>query len=1045
VPSSVEQNPDGVLQRYQSMVKFGIAGYDPWTGHGDIRSYGPRGDSSVSYANYGIQGESSDRSPLRVPEPSDNPSVFMLRNQEISDTIRWFVNNGNTPTAAALADYNYMFAHHSKLTPPEDPYAACRPTAVIVITDGEPNAGENSSFYHSSEWQTGALLADHDVRSYIVGFAAGSGPANKLRNMAANGGTCPPLSAQCSLTCPAGQRCYNGACTALADIENCYYAADSENGLRLAMSTVISDILNGKASRTKPATSSRVSFRKDQVGMYEVLASFEIESGNPRWKGHLERVTYQCVSGELQPVDVINMGDQLALQAACEETGSDCGQSRNILTRDSTGTKLVNIADPDAGGVDPGEENPFSDACEVVDPNKNEAFSIAQHASGYWYMTLNTQSSYFIHPYKCVTDFDCKNHGEVCMHGKCGKPKNKCNTTPDCCTGGNLKDREAWWNDYVAPNGPILATDTNKACNQVCYHGECVLVKNDNPGPNDCHRHEGPNNSCASGKVCHLGQCTTGRIDGCSSVAQLQTSDLGSIHHSNPVVVGAPEMDLPFESYRTFATKTGDRDTMLYVGGNDGMMHAFLLGAFRPKDAPATHKEGMEMWSFVPKAVYGKLTNAAYGQDSFVDGQFTVRDLRLFRKANGDEEWATALIGGLRRGGREYFALDVSDPIWDPVTSTGPKLLWEITNKDPGFERLSYTYARAEVGSVVVELGGEIQEVAVAFLPAGMPVDDTDPLAGKALYVVRVDNGELIKAIELEEGDAPLVGSPAAFNTFPGAQVSRVFVGDAQGRLWRFDVSSPDPDDWNAAENARIFYDPINDGGLAPQIKPEPVFFKPAIAKNNMGELVIVFGNGDIDNLSSWGQEGNYVASITEKITIDDGNIKIEMDQNWFHHFDDSGTWKKGEKLTGDPLIFDGVAYFASFVPGTTACDFGSGRLSAFDYQDLSKNPVVDLTGDGSKDTSLNFGQNTVVYGAEISARPACFERDGGDGSYSVTSATRCKPQLTVQTGVRAFESGTAPNTTSTVRAATQAEATRIDLPFPTASLKPLSWSLVMQ
>jgi hypothetical protein len=101
---------------------------------------------------------------------------------------------------------------------------------------------------------------------------------------------------------------------------------------------------------------------------------------------------------------------------------------------------------------------------------------------------------------------------------------------------------------------------------------------------------------------------------------------------------------------------------MIYTGGNDGMLHAF--------DAAT----GEEAWAFIPKLVLPNLfkladNNYANTHQFYVDGAPTVGD--VYDVLPSPAAWKTILVGGLNKGGKGYYALDVTDP-------AAPKALWEF-------------------------------------------------------------------------------------------------------------------------------------------------------------------------------------------------------------------------------------------------------------------------------------------------------------------------------------------------------------------------------
>lgn len=175
---------------------------------------------------------------------------------------------------------------------------------------------------------------------------------------------------------------------------------------------------------------------------------------------------------------------------------------------------------------------------------------------------------------------------------------------------------------------------------------------------------------------------------------------LGDVFHADPVVVGAPaefryfSTDLYSESgcgYRCFFRKHRFRRQVLFVGSNDGQLHAIDAGIFRLDEVDADTGEvigqfdegtGREVFSYIPRAVLPVIDKASDDHDlgraqhTFkVDGTPAVAD--VFIDPNpGDtlgKEWRTVAIGGLREGGgiyedgekrthTGYYALDITQP-----------------------------------------------------------------------------------------------------------------------------------------------------------------------------------------------------------------------------------------------------------------------------------------------------------------------------------------------------------------------------------------------
>ena len=160
------------------------------------------------------------------------------------------------------------------------------------------------------------------------------------------------------------------------------------------------------------------------------------------------------------------------------------------------------------------------------------------------------------------------------------------------------------------------------------------------------------------------------------------SSLLGDIVNSTPVFVGAPRADLYNTSpgtwlgkgaYAAFATSAAvaNRTPTLWVGANDGMLHAFNAST-------GNAASGAEIYAFIPKAsIDSGLVNVAdpdYEHRYFVDGDSVVADV-WDTTALPAGRWRTILIGTMGRGGPGVFALDITNP-------NAVQFLWERNATD---------------------------------------------------------------------------------------------------------------------------------------------------------------------------------------------------------------------------------------------------------------------------------------------------------------------------------------------------------------------------
>ena len=270
---------------------------------------------------------------------------------------------------------------------------------------------------------------------------------------------------------------------------------------------------------------------------------------------------------------------------------------------------------------------------------------------------------------------------------------------------------------------------------------------------------------------------------------------LGDPIHSTPTIVGAPKarFDLAFgdTTYTSFFTKYRNRRQVVYVGANDGMLHAFNGGYYHKGDDPTTaatvehgwytknptdnssgQNLGSELWSFIPQELLPHLQWLArtdYTHVYYVDLKPTVAEARIFTPdADHPGGWGTVLIGGFRMGGScgncaagsgappmtatiggvsrtfysAYFALDVTNPEVDP------KVLWVFTDSGLGLTTSSPAIARMNPKTdSPIDPTNEKWYVLFGSGPNGYQADLTAASSQTAkLYTVDLKNGPKVAA-----------------------------------------------------------------------------------------------------------------------------------------------------------------------------------------------------------------------------------------------------------------------------------------------------------
>ncbi len=214
--------------------------------------------------------------------------------------------------------------------------------------------------------------------------------------------------------------------------------------------------------------------------------------------------------------------------------------------------------------------------------------------------------------------------------------------------------------------------------------------------------------------------------------------------------------------------------------------------------------------------------------------------------------------------------------------------------------------------------------------------DCTLPVPGRSVTIVRLDTGEILRHFarrddvpkSLPSGvvadapfDSPMVGTPVVYPQAIGAVGQKIFIGDADGTLWRIDVSSSDPSKWKAA----LFADLVLGSNASDS---QPIQVAPVLSLEPGGALVVNAATGDQESFVYHVGEKNYVWSILEQRPT--GTEPPKALTKWVETLDN------GERVTGPMTVFDRTLYFATFapkIPARNQCEnAGVARLWGLNY-----------------------------------------------------------------------------------------------------------------
>lgn len=290
-------------------------------------------------------------------------------------------------------------------------------------------------------------------------------------------------------------------------------------------------------------------------------------------------------------------------------------------------------------------------------------------------------------------------------------------------------------------------------------------------------------------------------------------SPLGDIVGSDAVLVQAAQSPHFSETenpgYGAFRSAMAQRQPVVYVGANDGMLHAFD-GKLTAPTASGFTTGGVELFAYVPSFVFdgpngtpnvdglaalSNISGAAtdpFSHHFYVDQTPQVADVDFNRVAGnadgagGTPDWHTLLVGALGKGGKGIYALDVTTvpPAPSLGTSTAQeaqikqKVRWEFSQNDMGFFYGKPLIAKTrKYGWVVLVTSG---------------YNNASGLG--RLFVLNAKTGELLETLSTSVGsanDPSGLARPQAYTkSFADVTIEQVYAGDLKGNLWRFDLSA---------------------------------------------------------------------------------------------------------------------------------------------------------------------------------------------------------------------------------------------------------------
>ncbi len=344
-----------------------------------------------------------------------------------------------------------------------------------------------------------------------------------------------------------------------------------------------------------------------------------------------------------------------------------------------------------------------------------------------------------------------------------------------------------------------------------------------------------------------------------TTIDTIRALPIGAIVGSTPAIMDAPSLDPPPDDQygragtaNTFAGTYEDRRSIIFVGANDGMIHAI--------DA----RTGYEVWAFIPYNLLPKLKTLLDGQpieqfDYFVDSSPKIAEVKM-NTASG-HQWRSMLIVGQGPGGTFYQAFDVTEagmgvsPSADGMTAVDAMLLqfdapnesivfkWAFPNYnsfDPSYygvlgvsdatpggkvrmfgdlksaastpeKTVGFTWSDPAVGPLDVGRAVNAVMVGSGYFPNIedlLPGRISGPRAGRSFYLLKIEDGTLLGSPVscgsangsigcLDVGASTggqmknaLQADPSAAGNSGSPVVNKAYIGDLSGKYWKFTFGS---------------------------------------------------------------------------------------------------------------------------------------------------------------------------------------------------------------------------------------------------------------
>lgn len=489
-----------------------------------------------------------------------------------------------------------------------------------------------------------------------------------------------------------------------------------------------------------------------------------------------------------------------------------------------------------------------------------------------------------------------------------------------------------------------------------------------------------------------------------------EQSVAGGVFRVRDSVMGRVAHAVPF-----FADGRRGRVPAVYVGADDGMLHAFSA------------RTGEELFAYVPRALFPWLaayTSPDHVPRSLVDGSATVAEVQW-----ADGAWRSVLVSGMGGGATGVLALDVSDP----ANFSVGHVMWEFSGADDadmGHQTQAPRILKFRTTAATRSEPARHRWFAV--VPSGF--NNANPEKRAALFLLSLDkpaNAPWVLDVNYHKivlpvpADTTVVNALGVPGDYAGADGATRFLyaGDTQGNLWKFAFAANAP--WRAGNALPPRQQPLM-VAWGEGARRQPITVPPKVGIGPSGGGVVLFGTGKFVSPEDLGRSSHGVQTVygvydngepiglraartqlqPRRAVVTGGSSPFAITGDAFSYgtFDSKTSSRrgwyldlpesrdKGERLVAEPVLSDGLLFFNTLIPDATACGAGGGGRSC---------AVNALTG-------LSKGGTCVPSDAGMPGTPQVVQL--GESVYSATDVlgrrTHTRRLAVIQAGGRGGKSG---------------------------------------